>query len=77
MTIQLGRSPSTVSREINHNGGYHDYRAAKAEQAAWDRAKRPKLCKLAGIKLMAMINKGQMKKNIVSSLSPADVFHVR
>ena len=24
---QLGRSPSTISREINRNGGYTDYRA--------------------------------------------------
>ena len=45
---QLGRSPSTVSREINRNGGYHRYRAALADKAAWKRALRPKPCKLAG-----------------------------
>ena len=45
---QLGRSPSTVSREINRNGGYHQYRASVAEDAAWVRALRPKTCKLAG-----------------------------
>ena len=44
---QLARSPSTISREINRNGGLSEYRANKAEQAAWDRACRPKLCKLA------------------------------
>ena len=44
---QLGRSPSTVSREVNRNGGYQHYRAAQAEQNAWDRALRPKVCKLA------------------------------
>ncbi len=43
----LGRSPSTISREINRNGGYDNYRAAKAEQAAWDKALRPKHCKLS------------------------------
>jgi len=43
----LGRSPSTISREIARNGGYHHYRATHAEHAAWDRAKRPKDCKLA------------------------------
>ena len=43
----LNRSPSTISREIKRNGGYDDYRAAQADQAAWDRACRPKLCKLA------------------------------
>ena len=45
---QLGRSPSTVSREISRNGGYNHYRATAAEQAAWERALRPKTCKLAG-----------------------------
>jgi IS30 family transposase len=44
----LGRSPSTISREIQRNGGYAAYRANKAEQAAWERAKRPKPCKLEG-----------------------------
>ena len=43
----LNRSPSTISREINRNGGYDNYRAAKADQAAWDRGHRPKQCKLA------------------------------
>ena len=43
----LGRSPSTISREINRNGGLKRYRASQADQAAWDRAHRPKPCKLA------------------------------
>jgi IS30 family transposase len=42
----LGRAPSTVSREINRNGGRRRYRASKADQCAWDRAHRPKTCKL-------------------------------
>ena len=42
----LGRAPSTISREINRNGGDEQYRAAQAEQAAWERARRPKTCKL-------------------------------
>ena len=44
---QLGRSPSTISREILRNGGPDHYRAARSDQAAWDRAMRPKPCKLA------------------------------
>ena len=44
---QLGRSASTVSREVGRNGGRQQYRAAKADKAAWQRAKRPKVCKLA------------------------------
>jgi IS30 family transposase len=43
----LRRAPSTISREINRNGGQSGYRASQAEQAAWDRASRPKPCKLA------------------------------
>jgi IS30 family transposase len=43
----LGRAPSTVSREIQRNGGHRRYRASQADQAAWERAKRPKPCKLA------------------------------
>ena len=43
----LGRSPSTVSREISRNGGYDRYRAALADDQAWARARRPKRCKLA------------------------------
>jgi IS30 family transposase len=48
IAAQLGRSPSTISREVNRNGGYDNYRAALADQAAWSRALRPKPCKLAG-----------------------------
>ena len=55
IAAQLRRSPSTVSREINRNGGYYNYRATHAEQAAWDRACRPKLCKLACNRLLSRI----------------------
>jgi len=44
---ELGRSPSTISREVLRNGGSERYRATRADQAAWDRALRPKPCKLA------------------------------
>ena len=40
----LERAPSTISREIQRNGGQRCYRANKADQAAWDRARRPKTC---------------------------------
>ena len=43
----LNRAPSTVSREIKRNGGRRQYRACKADEAAWDRAHRAKRCKLA------------------------------
>lgn len=44
---QLDRSPSTISREINRNGGPRRYRATIADDKAWDRARRPKSCRLA------------------------------
>src|SRR5450432_4452486 len=43
----LGRSPSTVSREMRRNGGYNRYRATLADENAWARSRRPKCCKLA------------------------------
>jgi IS30 family transposase len=48
IAAKLNRSPSTISREIHRNGGLDGYRASQADQAAWDRACRPKSCKLAG-----------------------------
>jgi IS30 family transposase len=47
IALLLGRSPSTVSREVRRNGGYDHYRASRADKRAWDRARRPKQCKLA------------------------------
>lgn len=44
---RIGRSPSTVSREVSRNGGRERYRAAEADEAAWNRSRRPKLCRLA------------------------------
>ncbi|MFT7461275.1 MAG: IS30 family transposase, partial [Planctomycetota bacterium] len=51
----LGRPPSTVSREIKRNGGLVNYRATHADQSAWDRALRPKICKLTSDKKLAQI----------------------
>jgi transposase, IS30 family len=50
---RLGRAPSTISREIDRNSGQEDYRASQADQAAWDRAHRPKLCKLTENRVLA------------------------
>lgn len=51
----LKRAPSTISREIQRNGGQRCYRANQADQAAWDRARRPKACKLAENPALARI----------------------
>jgi IS30 family transposase len=57
IALQLGRSSSTVSREVKRNAGRDAYRATAAEESAWDRALRPKPCKLAGqLKLVRVIS---------------------
>jgi IS30 family transposase len=55
IALLLGRAPSTVSREINRNGGRSAYRANTADEAAWERAHRPKTCKLAQNPALARI----------------------
>ena len=42
---RLGRAPSTVCREVNGNGGPWRYRACRADQAAYTKARRPKATK--------------------------------
>ena len=53
IAVTLGRSPSTISREINRNGGRERYRANRADRAAWARSLRPKRCKLANDRKLA------------------------
>src|SRR6185312_12793583 len=56
MARLLGRSVSTVSRELGRNGGYDGYRAALADETAWARARRPKRGKLAnGARLRSIL----------------------
>jgi IS30 family transposase len=59
----LGRAPSTISREVNRNGGRKHYRANRAEQAAWARAHRPKACKLAGNPTLRRVVARKLKLN--------------
>jgi IS30 family transposase len=47
IAVGLERAPSTVCREIGRNGGRQRYRANRAERSAWERALRPKPCRLA------------------------------
>jgi hypothetical protein len=44
---ELNRAASTVSQEVSRHGGRELYRAAEADLAAWESARRPKLCLLA------------------------------
>lgn len=47
IAAQLGRAPSTISREVRRNDGNSKYRAANADERAWRLAGRPKQCRLA------------------------------
>ena len=59
---RVERPPSTISREIHRNGGYDGYRAAVAEQATWDRAHRPKRCKLSRHRSLATVVAAKLKQ---------------
>jgi len=55
IATRLKRAPSTISRELQRNGWLGHYRATSADQLAWDRARRPKLCKLAASPSLARL----------------------
>ena len=61
VAARLGRAPSTISREIMRNGGQECYRASQADQAAWDRANRPKTCRLVKNRTLAHIVAGKLQ----------------
>jgi len=61
IAASLGRAPSTVSREIKRNEGRRRYRASRADQAARDRARRPKTCKLVENRALARIVARKLK----------------
>jgi IS30 family transposase len=47
IAARLRRPTSTITRELARNGGRNAYRASEADAVAWDRAQRPKRCRLA------------------------------
>jgi hypothetical protein len=71
IAVALGRAPSTISREIRRNGGRRRYRANKADTAAWDRAKRPKTCKLVENPALTRKVEQKLKQLWAPSRSPA------
>jgi len=60
---RLARAPSTISRELHRNGGYDGYRATSSDQAAWDRARRPKRCKLARYRSLAQVVAAKLQQH--------------
>jgi IS30 family transposase len=63
IAARLGRAPSTVSRELRRNGGHRRYRAAAADKRSWDRALRPKACKLATNDDLRRLVAGRLEEN--------------
>jgi transposase, IS30 family len=57
---RLGRSKSTITREIARNGGRSAYRASEADALAWERARRPKQCRLATNTRLRYLVAGQL-----------------
>jgi transposase, IS30 family len=65
----LGRSPSTVSREVAGNGGRRRYRAWRAEERAGRRARRPRPAKLARNRALRRI----VERLLVERWSPQQI----
>jgi IS30 family transposase len=55
MAARLGRSVSTVSREVAANGGRRRYRAVKAHRRAFERARRAKQTRLSDPRLAGVV----------------------
>jgi IS30 family transposase len=59
----LGKPTSTISREIKRNGTRCSYRAARADERAWEQAQRPKPCLLQrNLKLCRYVSKGLQQR---------------
>jgi IS30 family transposase len=65
---QLGRSPSTITREVANNGGRDEYSAWRAHQRARGQARRPKPCKLAKGRLLS-----EVARRLVQLWSPQEI----
>ena len=63
IAAQLGRSTSTISREVNRHGGRELYRAEHADRRAWKNAQRPKVCVLAARYRLQRAVAGKLKRN--------------
>jgi len=69
IAARLRRAPSTISREVRRHGGTTAYRAAPADRAAWDRARRPQACRLARLPPLRAI----VARKLAADWSPAQI----
>ena len=57
----LRRAPSTLSREVRHNGGRQRYRACAADRRADRQARRPKMAKLARCQPLRLVVEAKLE----------------
>ena len=60
---RLGRSPSTVSREVARHGGASHYRATRADRRAWESARRPQPGKLSRCPRLRRVVAAKLARN--------------
>jgi len=63
IAADIGRAPSTVSREIARHGGRARYRASEADTRAWESSRRPKPCRLASPPRLRREIASKLKRN--------------
>ena len=69
IAARLGRSPSTISRELSRNAEPGGYRATSAHASAYERAGRPKPAKLAS----NLVLRGKVEKDLRKRYSPEQI----
>lgn len=68
---RLGRSHTTIGREVARNGGREEYRSQSADAAAYERARRPKESKLA----MSPTLRAEVEQGLELDWSPQQIAH--
>jgi len=63
MARRMGRSPSSICREIARHGGKARYRALDADRHAWRNAQRPEPCRLAQQPALALLVAQKLRLN--------------
>jgi IS30 family transposase len=63
IAAELGRSASTISREVKRHGGPERYRAESADKRAWKNAQRPKVCVLVARHRLQRVVAEKLKRN--------------
>lgn len=69
IALRLGRAPSTISRELERNGGVTMYRAHSAQRRANRQARRPKPAKLAHCRRLRAV----VESKLALKWSPAQI----